>query len=168
MQKDDPRRPGEMIFSLFLVAASLFLLYTAYGISGFDALSGAGALPMASTAIMLICAGLVALQTKRRSALTGETLARDILPVPVLVTILMIGAYALLLQPLGFLPTSFLFLLVLIRMLSGRSLLWCGAMSLLCVALIYGIFRLIFSVLMPAGIVPEAEIMAFFRSVGGQ
>lgn len=168
MQKDDPRRPGEMIFSLFLVAASLFLLYTAYGISGFDALSGAGALPMASTAIMLICAGLVALQTKRRSALTGETLARDILPVPVLVTILMIGAYALLLQPLGFLPTSFLFLLVLIRMLSRRSLLWCGAMSLLCVALIYGIFRLIFSVLMPAGIVPEAEIMAFFRSVGGQ
>ena len=69
-------------------------------------------------------------------------------------------AYAVLLKPLGFVPTSFLFLLGLIKLFSARS--WGFSISAAAgsVALIYIIFRLVFSVLMPAGIVPEGEVLA--------
>ena len=42
MRDDHMRRPGEAIFSIILAAFSAFLLWTAYGISGFDALSSPG------------------------------------------------------------------------------------------------------------------------------
>jgi putative tricarboxylic transport membrane protein len=83
----------------------------------------------------------------------------------VAVTIAMIGAYALALKPVGFIPTSFVFLAVLIRYLSGRSLLQSVLLSLGIVALVYAVFRLVFTVLMPPGIVPEGEILAFVRSL---
>lgn len=163
MQTKQPRRPGELVFNLLMALGSLFLLYSAYGISGFEALSGSGSVPMATTAIMAICAALILLETLRKSSVTGEKLERDILPVSVVVTILAIGAYALALQPLGFLPTSFVFLLGMIKYLTRRSLIWSAIVALGTVAVIYLIFRLIFTVLMPEGIVPEGEIIAWFK-----
>ena len=160
-----PRRPGELVFNLLMTLGSLFLLYSAYGISGFDALSDAGAVPMATTAVMVVCAGLILRETLRKSGASRETLARDILPLSVIVTILAIGAYALALRPLGFLPTSFLFLLGMVRYLSGRSLLWSALVAAVTVMIIYLIFRIIFTVLMPPGIVPEGEIIAWLRNL---
>ena len=165
MRIKQPRRPGELVFNLAMVLGSLYLLYSAYGISGFDALSGSGAVPMATTAVMTICAGLILIETLRKSATTGEKLERDILPISVLVTIAAIAAYAFALKPLGFLPTSFVFLLVMLRYLTRRSLLWSAGIALVMVAVIYVVFRLIFTVLMPQGIVPEGEIIAWFRGL---
>ncbi|WP_435258054.1 tripartite tricarboxylate transporter TctB family protein [Thioclava sp. FR2] len=165
MQGKHPRRPGELVFNAAMVAGSLFLLYSAYGISGFEALSGAGSVPMATTAVMLVCAVLVLRETLQKSAVTSEKLERDILPLPVILTILAIGAYALLLKPLGFLPTSFLFLWGMIKYLSRRSLLWSALVAIATVAVIYLIFRLIFTVLMPPGIVPEGEIIAWVKGL---
>ena len=158
-----PRRPGELVFNLAMVLGSLFLLYSAYGISGFDALSGSGAVPMATTAVMAICAGMILWETMRKSRITGEKLERDILPPSVLVTIVAIIAYALALQPLGFLPTSFLFLWGMMRYLTRRSVVWSAIVALGTIAMVYLIFRLIFSVLMPEGIVPEGEIIAWLK-----
>lgn len=169
MQQPEPhqtgpaRRPGEVIFNLAMALGSLVLLYSAFGISGFEALSGAGAVPMATTAVMAVCAGLILRQTLRKGGRTGETLSRDILPRPVLVTICAIIAYALVLQPLGFLPTSFLFLWGMVWYLTRRSVLWSALVALGTVAVVYLIFRLIFSVLMPEGIVPEGEIIAWLK-----
>lgn len=162
-QSGPPRRPGELVFNLAMTLGSLFLLYSAYGISGFDALSGAGAVPMATTAVMAICAGLILWETVRKSRITTETLSREILPMPVLVTIAAIIAYALVLQPLGFLPTSFLFLWGMIRYLTRRSVVWSALVALATVGIVYLVFRLIFSVLMPEGIVPEGEIIAWLK-----
>ena len=53
MQTTPTRRPGELVFNLFLFLASLFLFYSAYGISGFEALSSPGMVPMATTAVMI-------------------------------------------------------------------------------------------------------------------
>lgn len=163
MQSRQPRRPGELVFNLAMTGGSLFLLWSAYGISGFESLSAPGAVPMVTSATMLVCAGLTLRETLRKSAVTGEKLERDILPLSVIVTILLIGGYALLLQPLGFLPTSFLFLTVLIRYLSGRTLVNSALISLGTVAVIYLVFRLIFTVLMPEGIVPEGEMIAWVK-----
>ncbi|MDP2080515.1 tripartite tricarboxylate transporter TctB family protein [Pseudotabrizicola sp.] len=160
-----PRRPGELVFNLLMVLGSLYLLWSAYGISGFEALSAPGAVPMVTTAVMLLCTGLIFLETLRKSKITAEKLERDILPMPVIVTILAITGYALALKPLGFLPTSFLFLTGLIRYLAKYSLARSALLALLMVAGIYLLFRIVFTVLMPPGIVPEAEVIAWVKSL---
>jgi hypothetical protein len=165
MQSKQPRRPGELVFTLAMVAGSLFLLWSAHGISGFEAKSAPGAVPMVTTAIMSLCALLILRETLGKSATTGEKLERDILPLPVIVTILAILAYALALKPLGFLPTSFLFLTGLIGYLTGGRFLRAAIQALLIVALIYLVFRIVFTVLMPPGIIPEAEIIAWVKSI---
>lgn len=165
MQTNPPRRPGELVFNLCMIAGSAFLLYSAYGISGFEALSAPGAVPMVASAIMLVCAALVLRETLRKGAVTGEKLERDILPMPVVVTVALIVGYVLLLQPLGFLTTSVVFLTAMIRYLAKASLLRSVVLAVLIVAVIYAIFRLIFTVLMPAGIVPEGEIIAAIKAI---
>lgn len=154
------RRPGEAVFMLFLALASFGLLIKAYGIAGFEALSSPGALPMAAAGVMTITASVIAFQSFRAQPSVTESLRVHIFPVSVIVAIVAITAFAFLLRPLGFLLTSFLFLFVLIKAFSGRSLFFCAWVSAVNVLLIYLVFRIIFTVLMPEGIVPEREILA--------
>lgn len=165
MQTKQPRRPGELVFNLALLAGSLYLLWSAYGISGFEALSAPGGIPMAATGVMALCTGMILRDTLRRDRSTTERVSRDILPMPVIVTILAIAGYALALKPLGFLPTSLIFLTGLIHYLAGLSLLRSVLLSLAIVAAIYLLFRIVFTVLMPPGIVPEGEIIAWLRAL---
>lgn len=165
MEPTPKRRPGELAFNAAILVASLYLLYSAYGIAGFEALSSPGAVPMATTAIMVVTGAIILWQTWRKGGGTTQTLRRHILPATVLVTIAMIAAYAVALRSVGFLPTSVLFLLVMIRFLSRRSWGFCLAVSVGTVILIWTIFRLIFAVLMPQGIVPEGRIVAFMSSL---
>jgi hypothetical protein len=108
---------------------------------------------------------LILRDSLRKGPVTEETVGRDILPLSVILTIAAIAAYALALKPLGFLPTSFLFLTGLIGYLSGGGFVRAALLSLLIVALIYLIFRIVFTVLMPPGIVPEAEIIAWVKTL---
>lgn len=165
MEPTPKRRPGELLFTAAMLLASLGLLASAYGISGFEALSSPGAVPMATTAIMVVAAGFVLRETLRKPSDGRARFSHEILPVPVIVTIVMIAGYAVLLRPLGFLPTSALFLLLMVRFLSRRSWAFCLAVSLGTVALIWAVFRLIFSVLMPQGIVPEGRFVAFITAI---
>lgn len=165
MQVNQPRRPGELVFNIIVFAASLFLFYTAYGIAGFEALSSPGAIPMVTTATMVVTSAMITVESLRKSAMTSEKIWRDILPLQVIASVLLIVAYALLLKPLGFLPTTLLFLVAMIHMLKRGSLAANVLIAFGSVVLIWVIFRLVFSVLMPAGIVPEAEILAFFRNL---
>lgn len=161
------RRPGELGFGLFLLGASLVLLWNAYGISGFEALSAPGSVPMATTAVMVVCAAIISLRTLRLPVVPGESLRRDILPGVVIVLALMLVAYAVLLRPLGFLPTSALFLIAAMKILARRSWLFTLGVALGSLAVIWLIFRIVFTVLMPAGIVPEAELIQVFRTLFG-
>ncbi|SEN55343.1 Tripartite tricarboxylate transporter TctB family protein [Pseudorhodobacter antarcticus] len=166
MQPQNNRRPGELAFALFLAGFSAFLLYTAYGISGFEALSAPGAIPMAATAAMLITAGLVVVQTLRKPA-AGLGFWRFVLPPIVVVVMVGLLAFAAVLKPLGFLPVSALFLVLTIKLLSRRGWGYSVAIGLGCLLVIYLTFRVGFSVLMPPGIVPEGEMLAWFRGLLG-
>jgi hypothetical protein len=159
------RRPGEVVFALVLVVASLTLLWSAYGISGFKKLSAPGSVPMATTAIMALTATIVLLKTIRLPRVSGETIAKDILPGTVILFVGFLVAYGLLLKPLGFLPTSALFLVTAIKVLARRGWLWTLTVSLGSLLLIWLVFRIVFTVLIPAGIVPEAEVIQFFRNL---
>lgn len=161
MKNDLVRRPGEALFSVLLALGSLGLLASAYDIAGFEALSSPGALPLATAGTMVITSGLILVRTLLARPAAGETVRASILPGPVLIVMALVVGYAVLLRPLGFLPTSTLFVFLAIRFLSGRSLLFCAWVSIVTVAAIYVVFRLVFSVLMPEGIVPEREIIAW-------
>lgn len=162
---EDARRPGELVFAVLMVVASLGLLWSAYGISGFEALSSAGSVPMATTFAMVVSAALVALRTMRLPVATNETLLGDILPVKVIVFAVMLVGYGILLKPLGFLPTSAIFLTVGIKFLSGRSWPWTLTIALGSLVIVWLVFRVVFTVLIPSGIVPEAELLQMLRNL---
>lgn len=164
MHDPDRRLPGEGLFALAMTAASLFLFHTATQISGFRGLSQPGSFPMFTTAVMVVTSSMVAFRTLRLPASPGQGW-RTVLPGVVSFTGLMMLFYALALKPVGFLPTSFVFLTVLTRVLMGGSLFRAAALSALSLTLVYVIFRVVFSVLMPEGIVPEGEMLAYIRAI---
>ncbi|GHF39786.1 tripartite tricarboxylate transporter TctB family protein [Seohaeicola zhoushanensis] len=159
------RRPGELVFGAAMLLGSLGLLWNAYGISGFDALSAPGTVPMATTSVMVISAAIVFLRDMRLPRVSGETVLKDILPGVVVLVALLLIAYGFLLQPLGFLPTSALFLVTAIKLLGGRNWTWTIAVSFVSLLIIWIVFRIVFTVLMPAGIVPEAEMVQVLRNL---
>ncbi|MCA8880791.1 MAG: tripartite tricarboxylate transporter TctB family protein [Rhodobacteraceae bacterium] len=166
----DMRRPGEAVFDAVILVASLALLWSAYDISGFEALSAPGTVPMMTTLVMVITAGLVLYRSIRLPIDGRETVKHDILPFYVIVLTLLLVGYAVLLVPLGFLPTSALFLILAIKLLWQRSWLVTFGVSAFALVLIYLVFRIVFTVLMPTGIVPEAEMIQWIRNLlsGGQ
>ncbi|MEQ9329253.1 MAG: tripartite tricarboxylate transporter TctB family protein [Rhodospirillales bacterium] len=161
------RLPGERMFTLLLCAFSLGAFYKAHDIDGFSALSSAGAFPLAVTATMVIASALILLRTFRLPARLPRPAWREILPPNVIFMVGMMAAYIVMLQQLGFLPTSQNILLVTIKALWGKGALVTLATSLLVLVAIYLVFRIVFSVLMPEGIVPEREIIAWVRTLFG-
>ncbi len=152
------RLAGELIFMLVLLALSLFMLWTAYGISKFESLTSAGAFPMVATAVMVLCAIQIARHTatlERAEAPQAETLGRQFVrqltPAVVVSFMLAIAAYILLLEPLGFLVASYAFLVVSMALLGSRRWALNLLVSALALAAIYVIFQTIFSVVLPNG-----------------
>lgn len=158
------RRPGEVFFTCFLLVASVVLLNEAFGISGFGQLSAPGTVPVVTAAIMVLCMAIIFFQTIRLPKVTGESIARDILPWRVLAFVGFLIAYALAVRPLGFLPTTALFLVLGIRIL-GRGWLFSVGVGLGALVGIWIVFRIVFTVLMPPGIVPEAELVQIIRNL---
>lgn len=159
------RRPGEATFAAFFVTLSLVMLWAAHDISGFAALSAPGSVPMATTLVMAVTSILVLARTLRRPADPAGSLRRDVLPAVLLIMAGMLLGYALLLRPFGFLPTSALFLIAAIKLLSRRGWGFTLATSLGSLLAIYLVFRIVFTVLMPAGIVPEGQMIQWFRDL---
>lgn len=165
--EENTRQPGEALFALLLSLLSVGAIWKAYGIAGFEALSSPGAFPMAVSMAMLLSSLTITVRTFRARLDPGNGILMDILPVSTAVIFVFILLYAVALKPLGFLPTSLIFLYVSILMLARRGVVFAGLVSVFCLVCIYVIFRLVFSVLMPEGIVPEREILAFIGNLFG-
>jgi hypothetical protein len=159
------RRPGELGFAIFLTLASLYLLYEAYGISGFQALSAPGAIPMATTFVMAVTAIIIAIRTAPLPRVATETIRQDILPVLVIAFVGLLIAFGVLLKPLGFLPTALLFLVASIKLLGRKGWGYTLAVSVGSLVIIWIVFRVVFTVLLPPGIVPEAEFIQSLRNL---
>lgn len=152
------RLPGEIVFVVLLIAFSAFLLWSAYGISGFESFTSAGAYPMVTTGAM-IASGLVilvqSLKTPRAAGGTGESLARQFVrtltPSLVLAFTVATVAYMLLLERIGFVLASYLFLVGSMWILGSRRFMLNLAVSALALGFIYLIFQTIFAVSMPTG-----------------
>jgi putative tricarboxylic transport membrane protein len=152
------RLPGELVFSLLLVGFSVFMLWQAYAISKFESLSSAGAFPMFATLVMVVTGVMIAGQTARAKPLPanpGEALlqqfVRQITPAVLVLFVVAIAAYMLLLERLGFVVSSYLFLVASMGLLGSRRLLFNLGVSALSLVAIYIIFQTAFSVVLPSG-----------------
>jgi hypothetical protein len=153
MEKPRTRRPGEAAFALALVAFSGWALWASYGIAGFDRLSGAGAVPMLASAVMMVSALVILRDVLARApAAPGLRAARRFLAPPRLLPfmVLMLG-FAFAIGPLGFLPAASAFTLLALLLLWRRGPLWAAGVTALAIAVIWGLFRVLFQVVLPTG-----------------
>lgn len=152
------RLAGEIVFSVLLVIFSVFMLWTAYGISGFESITSAGAFPMVATAVLVIT-GVVNVVHARRERpserLDGESLSqqfmRQITPGVLLAFTLAIAVYMVALDGLGFLISSYVFLVVSMRLLGSKRMGLNLVVAALSLAAIYVVFQTVFSVVLPTG-----------------
>lgn len=159
MQTPRARLAGELVFTGLLLVFSVFMLWQAYSISKFESITSAGSFPMFATAVMVIAALVIVGQTARAQPLPpegGESLAkqfaRQITPQVLVSFTLAIAIYMVLLDAIGFLPASYLFLVVSMWLLGGRRIVLNLVVSALSLAAIYVIFQTVFSVVLPKGV----------------
>ena len=164
MDSPRARKPGEAVFAALMLLLGMALFWQAYRISGFSALSSPGAFPLATSAAIVIAAAIVLAQTlTMRPPTRGITaFVHQIVPgVFGLVTGLII-LFGIALGQLGFLISAFGFLTLGTWLLHKRGPWVALGSSLVSVILIYIVFRLVFQVVLPEGIVPERRLMAEF------
>ena len=132
------KQPGEDIFGLIFLVLSVGLFWQAYLIAGFSSIDSPGAFPLAAAAVMFVAAIIVVLGNRHHGRDTSGT---PILPRVVMIFVALMVGYAVLLSPLGFLPSSFLFLLFGMRLLYRRGWLAAIVLSLGSLIVVYVIFR---------------------------
>lgn len=155
MSSASTRQPGELVFVVLLVVFSLFAAWQAWAIAGFSSPSSPGMFPMFAAATMVVSGLFILAETARkkpageRSAAAGVFSA--ITPLRLIVFSAMIVAYMLALEPAGFLASSFVFLFAAIAYLHRGHILLTLVVSAASLAVIYVVFRHVFSVVLPAG-----------------
>lgn len=148
------RKPGEVVFTTALLAASTFLLWKAFGISGFQSVSSAGMFPMLAALTMVVtgCLALAGVVRHTRASTTGWAgLRRDIAPPELVAGAVAVLAYMLLLEFIGFLLASWLFLVLSMRLFGSRRWWLNAVVGTLSLVAIHGVFRTVFSVVLPKG-----------------
>lgn len=159
------RKPGERIFCFLLVLGSVYLFWQAYNISEFSSLSSPGAFPLAASAVMVLASCVTFFNTLKAPAAEGVRFVYHCFPPSVAIIMALILIYSVVLESLGFVLSSFAFLFVSIQFLYRRSVLTTLAITLIALIVVYVIFRLVFQVVLPEGMVPEREILSSIRSL---
>ncbi|TYL48841.1 tripartite tricarboxylate transporter TctB family protein [Marinomonas sp. IMCC 4694] len=160
MHQSTRRRPGERLFGLLVLIASLWLFWQAYSIAQFSSLSSSGALPLAATAIMVVSACLVLSHTMRLPLTPNVRFVRHVFPPIVGIVVALIFMFAIMLEPVGFLLSATVFLFLSMTFLHRKGWVVSLVMTWASLVLVYCVFRLIFKVILPEGIIPERELMA--------
>ena len=157
MHTSHPRLPGELSFMALTVAFSTFMLWASYNISKFESISSAGAFPMLCAAVMLVTGLMSLVKTARAKVVLeeGETLVqqfvRRLAPLQLVLFAVLILAYMLLLEPVGFLLSSYLFLACAMQLLGSKRTGLNLLVSAVVLAAIFVVFQTAFSVVLPPG-----------------
>lgn len=155
-QEGKVRAPGELLFCLLLLMGSAVLFHQAWTISGPASPSAPRVFPMLAAGTMLASGAVIVLNTFRTprryqgNPITG--FFTEVFAPKILFVALLIAAYLLALEPLGFVLSSFLFLAIAMSGLLRRNYLGTVLLSAAAVAVIYALFRLVFMVVLPRGI----------------
>ena len=153
MQSPDPLRPGERPFALALVIGAGLAFREAHAISGFSGLTTGGVMPMLAAAVMALSAVVILADTLRRPRAANSGFAglvSYLFPLRVVLFALLVAAYGAAIPLAGFIPASGAFLFVAIWALWTRGPIIALVVSLASVAAIYGLFRVVFQVVLPS------------------
>lgn len=147
-------RPGDLVFTLILLAFSAWAFWQAYGISGFDSLSGPGVFPMLASGLMVLSALAILAKSLRnmsaaRSPDTG--FLPYLFPVRFLVFVPMMVAFAVAMPWIGFFLSAAGFVFASIAFLWRKNFVWTVMITALSIGGIYVVFRVIFQVVLPSG-----------------
>lgn len=159
MNPNQKRVPGELVFVLVLLLFGLTALWQSYRISGFGSWSSPGALPMLAALVLVLSGIKIAYGTWRRPppelppGVSGSAAFRQaLLPRVVVGFTLLIVLYMFTLEPLGFIASSFLFLVAGMWVLGSRRFVYNAVVAAASLAVIYVIFQTAFSVVLPEGV----------------
>lgn len=169
MHTSHKRLPGELTFMVLIVLFSAFMLWTSYQISRFDSLSSPGFFPMVCAATMLVT-GLMSLVKTARSRLALEPdqsvfqqFVQKLAPMTLVLFTALIVAYMLLLEVLGFIVASYLFLLLSMQVLGSKRWGLNLVVSAGMLAAIFVVFQTAFSVVLPAGTLVGPYLPEFLK-----
>ena len=159
MKASRTRQPGELSFVLAMLVFGLTALWLAWRISGFSSWSSPGVMPMIAAAAMSASALVFLRNTWYMQAPEvppGSSLARQflhrVLPLPIVLFTVLIVVYMLALEPVGFVISSFVFLVASMFALGSRRILFTIVIAAVSLAAIYVIFETAFSVVLPEGV----------------
>lgn len=154
MKTPETLRPGERIFALLLVVFAGYAFWESYGISGFSGLTTGGVMPMLASGVMVVTSLVVLSDTLRRPSRTDGGIANLIaylFPLRVVLFTLLVILYVAVIPSVGFLAASGGLLFVSVWALWRRGPFWSLAIAVLSVGVIYLLFRVVFSVVLPTG-----------------
>jgi putative tricarboxylic transport membrane protein len=158
MSKQTKLQPGERAFNLMLLLFSLGIFYEAYRISGpgFESINSPGAFPIGlGIILMLSMIVIITGQLRKPKPDTQGALdeARQFLsahfPLPIVVFSAMAIGYLLLLESLGFIISTLLFLFASMVYLRHGRLVSSAVIAGVSIAIIYILFTLLFQVYLP-------------------
>jgi putative tricarboxylic transport membrane protein len=159
MDETKRRVPGELVFAQLMLLFGLTALWLSWRISGFSSWSSPGMLPMLATATMTASAFVILVKTMR---VKGPDTSPDnplskqffhqITPLPIVLFTVMIIIYMTTLEYLGFIVSSFVYLVGSMVALGDRRIGRVMVISAISLAVIYLIFQTAFSVVLPEGV----------------
>lgn len=148
-------RAAEFHFNLIILCLSIIVLILAYDISGLQ-LCAPGSFPLASSAVMVLAmiAVLWGDRNKERDNKEGirseiRQAIKEVFTKDFMIYTLIAIAYVWAIEPLHFLPSSFVFITLSIIYLKGSSPLKALLISSATLACIYVVFLYFFKVLLP-------------------
>ncbi|MDW5377596.1 tripartite tricarboxylate transporter TctB family protein [Halomonas sp. HP20-15] len=151
-------QPGERAFNLLLLLFSLGVLYEAYRISGagFESINSPGAFPVGLSVLLIVSMlVIIAGQFRKEKPNTRGALdeARQFLhehfPLPIVIFSALAIGYLFLLEPLGFVVATPIFLYVAMVYLRHGRFVSSAIIAAVSIAIIYALFKLLFQVYLP-------------------
>ena len=131
---------------IVIVAALAVILYTYFTFpAGVQGVPGPGVFPIIIAAMMLAC-GVIVLVDALRSKSEEVLVLLDKDNIRVYITIGILVVYILMVQYVGFVVSSTIFMTGMIRWFSGKKILYCGAWGLGLSAVVYCAFTYLLKV----------------------
>ena len=147
------RKPGETAFTIGLVVFSLVSLWLSYGISGLASISAPGTLPLLASLVLVASSLVISRQVWAMPPPDeGQSFISLMTPIRWVNFFLLGMAYIFLLTYVGFVPATFLYLFASIVYLHRQGWLVAFFVSANSLAIVYMVFRLVFKVILPEGV----------------
>lgn len=151
---------SDVSFNLILALISVFFFYQSFHITDDGSLGSSASIPIMACGMMLLSSLITLFKSFKL-----DSLNKTIIPRTVYFVLISILVYSIAIEVIGFIITSFIFIAVLIFFINKSAATRSIFLSFMVVVITYLVFRIIFKVMLPEGVIPEREILFYLKSV---